>query len=380
MTRFAILAALVLSFSQSAQAFETTAGAALVVDQTSNTILLAKNENMALPPASMSKLMTLNMLFEALQDGRVTLDTMFTTSARASQKGGSKMFLREGEQVSVENLIRGIIVQSGNDACIVVAENLAGSEADFARIMTNRARKLGMTNSTFTNATGWPDPNHRMSAKDLVFLANRLITQFPEYYGYFLEMNFTWADITQENRNPLLKLGIGADGLKTGHTTEAGYSLVGSARQGNRRVTLVIAGMESAAERAREGERLMNWAFRQFSEETLVKAEKKIARARVWMGQSDSVGLISAQDITALVPYEGRDDIKLSVTYLSPLQAPLKKGEQVATLTVEIPGIPAKSHPLFASDSVSKGGIIKRLQASVKVLTGIGATPGDDPQ
>ena len=179
-------------------AFDTIAQSAFVLDKTSGTVLLAKNADQPVPPASMSKLMTLNMLFEALQDGRVNLDTKFTVSKKASEKGGSKMFVKQGERVSVENLIRGIIVHSGNDACIVVAENLAGSEADFARIMTSRARKLGMEHSTFANATGWPNPNHRMSARDLITLADRLITQFPEFYNFFQERTFTWANITQK--------------------------------------------------------------------------------------------------------------------------------------------------------------------------------------
>ncbi len=380
MNRLGIVTALVLGLSLPAAAFETVARAALVFDQSSNTVLLSKNETMPIPPASMSKLMTLNMLFEALQDGRVTLETLFTVSAKASQKGGSKMFLRPGERVSVENLIRGIIVHSGNDACIVVAENLAGSEADFARIMTNRALKLGMKNSIFANSTGWPDPNQKMSAEDLVLLASRLITDFPVLYEYFREDSFVWADIAQANRNPLLKLGIGADGLKTGHTIEAGYGLVGSARQGDRRVIVMISGMESSEERAQEAERLMNWAFRQFSETTLFKAKKIIAEARVWFGQRDSVGLVSPTDIIALVPYESKDDVKLSVTYNSPLQSPVHKGDEVARLTVEIPGLEPASHPLVASHDVLKGGIIKRLQISAKVLAGSFGVPVEATQ
>ncbi|MCP5088966.1 MAG: D-alanyl-D-alanine carboxypeptidase [Rhodobacteraceae bacterium] len=377
MTKLGLITTIYLAISLPAGAYETIARAAMVFDQTSNTVLLTKNETMPLPPASMSKLMTLNMLFEALQDGRITLDTQFTVSAKASKKGGSKMFLRDGERVSVENLIRGIIVHSGNDACIVVAENLAGSEADFARIMTSRALKLGMKNSTFANATGWPDPNQRMSAADLVLLASRIITDFPEFYGYFQEESFIWADITQENRNPLIKLGLGVDGLKTGHTTEAGYGLVASARQGNRRVILMITGLESADARAREGERLMNWAFRQFSEKTLIEAEKKIVEAPIWFGQRDSVGLETAKDVVALVPYESKDDVKLKVTYDSPLQAPISKGQEVGFLTVEIPGLKPTRYPVVASQSVATGGLLKRLKISVQVLTGSIGAPAE---
>ena len=373
--RFSLCVALLFGLSGPTLALDTTARAAMVLDQTSGTVLLAKNEQMAIPPASMSKLMTLNMLFEALQDGRVSLSTEFTVSAKASAKGGSKMFLREGERLSVENLIQGIIVHSGNDACIVVAENLAGSEEDFARIMTQRAKKLGMQNSTFSNATGWPDPNQRMSAQDLVLLAERLITQFPEYYGYFAQESFTWADITQENRNPLLGLGLGADGLKTGHTSEAGYGLVSSAKQDNRRVIVMVTGLDSAIERRTESERLMNWAFRQFSEKKLIEAEKKIVEIPIWMGQQDSVSLVSETDITSLIPYAGQDDVKLSVTYNTPLNAPVAKGTEVATLIIDIPGLQQSSHPLVVSEDVQKGGILKRLKASVQVLTGAQISP-----
>ena len=363
---FGIIVWIVASLPTSA--FDTIARSALVLDQTSGTVLLAKNENKPVPPASMSKLMTLNMLFEALQDGRIDLDTKFPVSKKAAEKGGSKMFVKQGERISVENLIRGIIVHSGNDACIVVAESLAGSEADFARIMTARARKLGMNESTFANATGWPNPNHRMSARDLVALANRLITQFPEFYSFFQEQTFTWAGITQNNRNPLLGLDIGADGLKTGHTSEAGYGLAGTAHQGNRRVILVVNGLKSSAERLAEAERLMNWAFRQFAQKTLIKAGKNVAQAEVWLGETNFVGLEIADDISALIPYSARDDIKVFVTYEGPIQAPIKKGEELGALSVDIPGIPPRSYPVYASSDVAAGGIMKRIRASINKL------------
>ena len=349
-------------------AFDTIAQSAFVLDKTSGTVLLAKNADQPVPPASMSKLMTLNMLFEALQDGRVNLDTKFTVSKKASEKGGSKMFVKQGERVSVENLIRGIIVHSGNDACIVVAENLAGSEADFARIMTSRARKLGMKNSTFANATGWPNPNHRMSARDLITLADRLITQFPEFYNFFQERTFTWANITQKNRNPLLSLGLGADGLKTGHTSEAGYGLVGTARQSDRRVILVVNGLESSAERVVEAERLMNWAFRQFSLETLIKSGKNVAQAKVWLGETDYIGLEIKDDISVLIPYSVRDDIEIYVTYEGPIQAPIKKGDELGVLSIDIPDLHSRSYPVFASGDVGSASIMKRIRVSANKL------------
>lgn len=353
-----------LVFSVPAFAMDTIARAALVIDQKTGTILLEKNADQALPPASMSKLMTLNMLFEALQDGRVSLDTRFTVSARAAAKGGSKMFVKEGTAISVENLIRGIIVQSGNDACIVVAENLAGSEPDFARIMTARAKKLGMNDSVFANATGWPDPNHRMSARDLVFLANRLVTQFPEYYGYFAENSFTWEGITQENRNPIIGRVQGADGLKTGHTQEAGYGLVASAQQADRRVILMVTGLETATARASEAERLMTWAFRQFTEETLIEAGKTVAQGEVWLGATKTVPLTVADPVSALIPYSARDEVKMEVTYKGPLPAPIVKGDEVGSLLVTIPGLPSQTFPVYAGENVAEGGLFQKMRVS----------------
>ncbi len=249
------------------QAFDTQARAAFVYDVTTRTILMEKDADVPIPPASMSKLMTLNMLFEALHDGRVTMETQFGVSSRAKNMGGSTMFLNENDRPTVEELIQGIIVLSGNDACVVVAEGLAGSEDAFARLMNDRAAALGMTGSTFANASGWPNPNHRMSVHDLGMLAVRLITEFPEYYGYFGQTEYRYDDRAPDNRfnrNPLLHLGIGADGLKTGHTSEAGYGIVGSATQGTRRIVFVISGLTSEKERAEESERIVNWAFRQF--------------------------------------------------------------------------------------------------------------------
>ncbi|MBC6442674.1 MAG: D-alanyl-D-alanine carboxypeptidase [Rhodobacteraceae bacterium] len=347
-----------------ATAFDTIAHTAMVVDQKTGTVLLEKNADQPIPPASMSKLMTLNMLFEALQDGRVFLDSMFTVSDRAAAKGGSKMFVREGAAVSVENLIRGITVQSGNDACIVVAEHMAGSEADFARIMTARAQKLGMTSSTFTNATGWPHPNHRMSARDLVFLANRLITRFPEYYGYFAEQTFTWEGITQKNRNPILGRVQGADGLKTGHTQEAGYSLVASASQGDRRVVLMIAGLESAEARASEATRLMNWAFRQFKEVALIGPGTTVARGEVWLGREKTVPLVVKDSVSVLIPHYARDEVTLNVSYIGPIAAPIIEGTEAGRLHVIIPGLPDQSFPVYAGASVDEGGLLQKIRVS----------------
>ncbi len=349
-------------------AFETPARNAMVYDVQTGTVLFEKDAVRPMPPASMSKLMTLNMLFEALRDGRVALDTKFSVSEKAHKMGGSKMFLRQGERVSVENLIKGIIIQSGNDACVVVAEGLEGSEAEFARKMTVRAKKIGMKNSSFANSTGWPHPGQRMSAEDLVILANRMITEFPEYYPYFAEKSFTWANIKQDNRNPLLKLGIGADGLKTGHTEEAGYGLVGSAVQGDRRVIFVVSGLESSAQRASESERIANWAFRNFVKKKVTEQDAVVGSADVWLGRKKTVELYSPTDITALLPYDTVDTYKASIKYTGPLEAPIAKDAQVATLLLEAEGMKPVEYPLYAKTDIRKGGLLSRMKVSAEKL------------
>lgn len=358
-----------------ANAFETTATAAFVVDQTTGAVLLEKNADTALPPASMSKLMTLYMLFEALKQGRVEMSTMFGVSQKAHEMGGSTMFLRYKERVSVENLIQGIIVQSGNDACVVVAEGLTqadlgqGSEAEFARRMTVRAKELGLTNSTFANATGWPHPGQKMSARDLVFLADRLLNDFPEYYHYFSQPSFTWDKIVQKNRNPLLSLGIGADGLKTGHTDEAGYGLVGSAQQGGRRIIFMVTGLRSKGERSSEAERVANWALRQFTLKDLVQKNTRVADVPVWMGSESTVSVMSKSPIKALIPYNSKDQISATLVYNGPVPAPIKAGDQLAELVVAIPGLDPIKHPLFAEHDVPLGGITTRIKSSAIKVT-----------
>ena len=361
--------ALGMCITTQAWAFDTLARSAMIVDQTTGTVLLAKDADRPVPPASMSKLMTAYMLFEALRDGRVTMDTKFLVSEKATSRGGSTMFLRTGERVTVRDLIQGIIVQSGNDACITVAENIAGTEQAFAEQMTTRAIEMGMTSSTFGNATGWPHPKQRMSARDLVFLANELITKFPEYYGFFSQRSFTWDGVKQDNRNPLLNLGIGADGLKTGHTIEAGYGLVGSAKQGNRRIIFMITGLDSKTARASEAEKLTNWAFRQFVSKELFKKGTQIAEAKVWLGSEKTVGLVAENNISGLFPQGSLDDVTINVTYQGPLEAPIKAGDRVATLTVTAPTMETTKHTLVAQSDVTKGSIVTRVLASAELLS-----------
>ena len=353
---------------QPAFALETTARSALIIDYNTGTVLLSKNADVPMPPASMSKLMTLNMIFEALEDGRLTLEDTFRVSAKASQKGGSKMFVREGARVRVEDLIRGVIVQSGNDACIVLAEGLSGTEDEFAKRMTQRAHELGMTNSNFVNSTGWPDPGQEMSAEDLVFLAARLIEKFPQYYTYFSEESFTWENIVQNNRNPLLGLGIGADGLKTGHTEEAGYGLVGSAVSDGRRIVFMIGGLDSSLARSTEAERIARWAFREFEMKTLFKAGETVDSANVWLGAENSVEMALSNDIKLLLPLGDLDEITAHYTYTDPVEAPIRAGQKLGELIIMIPNSDPMHFPLTALTSVEAGGFVERISAAADIL------------
>ncbi|MDF1804559.1 D-alanyl-D-alanine carboxypeptidase family protein [Thalassovita sp.] len=356
-----------------AWAFDTRATSAFVVDQTTGTVLLNKNADVPLPPASMSKLMTLYMAFEAVGDGRLTLTEKLPVSRHAMNYGGSTMFLDTTDRVSVEDLLRGIIVLSGNDACAVIAETLSpdGTEAGFARMMTQRARQLGMTNSTFSNSNGWPAAGHRMSMRDLALLANHLISDFSEFYPLFSEREFAFdgrAPQNKTNRNPLLGLGIGADGLKTGHTSEAGYGLVGSAKQGDRRVIFVLSGLDSAAARAEESEAIVNWSFRQFVQRSVAKSGAVIAQADVWMGSEPRVGLVPAQDVSALLPVLDAKQVSAEVVYNSPITAPIEKGQELAKLIIQPNGMEQLEIPLVAERDVPRGGFIPRVTTVAQIL------------
>ncbi len=371
----ACLAALILTglVPGPAQAFETRARAAWVYDLTTGTVLLEKDAHTPLPPASMSKLMTVNMLFEALADGRVTLDERFAVSSHAKSMEGSTMFLNEQDHPTVEELIQGIVVLSGNDACVVVAEGLAGSEPDFALKMNERAKALGLTDSHFANASGWPDPGQRMSMHDLGRLAVRLITEFPEYYKYFSIIEFPYDNRSPDNRfnrNPLLKMGIGADGLKTGHTEEAGYGLVGSAVQDGRRIVFVISGLASEKDRAEEAQRLADWAFRDFIRKTVAKKGAKIADAPVWMGAAPAVGLVVQDDLTLLLPSLAQDKLKAEVKYTGPISAPVTAGAKLADMVIEIPGHAAVTIPLVAEADVAPGGFSTRVSTAFGIMSG----------
>ncbi len=372
MIRTLLIAALaVLAALPARAAFETRATAAWVYDMTTGAVLLEKDADRPVPPASMSKLMTLYMLFEAVADGRVTLATEFTVSSRAKAMGGSTMFLNERDRPTVEELIRGIIVNSGNDACVVVAEGLAGSEEAFARLMTERARAIGLMHTTLANSTGWPHPDHRMSMRDLGVLTVRIIEDFPQFYPYFNEREYDYKNrspANRFNRNPLFRLDIGADGLKTGHTSEAGYGLVGSAVQGDRRVVFAITGLPDDRARAEEGERIVNWAFRQFVLRTVAPAGQRVAEAEVWLGAAPTVGLVPERDVRMLVPALVQDGIATRVVYTGPVEAPIAAGARLGELVVSVPGLPDLRVPLVAETAVASAGILGRMMTAARVL------------
>jgi D-alanyl-D-alanine carboxypeptidase (penicillin-binding protein 5/6) len=348
---------------------ETSAREVLLMDHDTGAILLEKNADLPMPPASMSKIMTVFMVFEALREGRINLDSTLPVSEKAWRMGGSKMFVEVGSEVRIEDLLRGVIVQSGNDACIVLAEGLAGSEEAFAELMTKRAKEIGMRDSSFANSTGWPDPNHRMSARDLAHLATLIIRDFPEYYGFFAEKEFVWSEIRQGNRNPMLYRNIGADGLKTGHTEEAGYGLTASAVQDGRRLTLVVTGLGSVKERATEATKLLTWGIRQFDNYALLTAGEEVAEASVWLGEASSVPLVTTEDVVVTLGRDARRDMKVSVSYDGPVPSPVTSGERIGQLTITAPGMDEpKVVPLVAGADVPRLGPVGRILGSIKHL------------
>lgn len=363
--------ALLLALAPAARAFDTNAREAWVYDISTGTVLMEKDADVARPPASMSKLMTVYMLFEAVHEGRVSMDTQFPVSTKARQMEGSTMFLNERDRPTVEELIKGIIVLSGNDACVVVAEGLAGTEQAFARLMNDRAKALGLTNSHFVNASGWPAPGHEMSAHDLGMLGLHLIQDFPELYKNFAVTEYPYdnrAPANRYNRNPLLDLGIGADGLKTGHTAEAGYGLVGSAVQDGRRIVFAIGGLPSDTARAEESERIVNWAFRQFTMRTLVPKGETVATAPVWLGERSKVDLTTPEGVNVLIPAGAESGVTAEAVFQGPIEAPVRAGQKLGDLVVTIPGTEGARLPLLAASDVPRAGVVGRLQGAAMRL------------
>lgn len=344
------------AFAQS-NGFETSAPHAVIIDYETGEILFEKGARRAIAPASMTKIMTAEMVFSALKSGLLSLDTEFLVSEEAWRRGGAKsgsstMFLDLNSQVSVGDLIKGVIVQSGNDACIVLAEGMAGSEDAFAAQMTARAREMGLSSASFRNATGWPHPEHNISVLDLAKLARFQIKSHPEFYTLYNQRSFTWNGITQGNRNPLLGKFTGADGLKTGHTEVSGYGLVGSAERNGVRRIIVINGLDSKKSRSNVSLSLMNAAFNQFEVYTLMPAGEDIGRAKVFMGKSPDVGMALAAEVKTGLHISQKNDVKSRIEYKIP-PAPIARGDKIGTLIVSIEGREDSSYPLFATDDVN---------------------------
>lgn len=362
-----VIVVLLISMAQLAQAAppRLEAKQAVLVDSATGTVLLAKDADVAVPPSSMSKLMTIYILFDRLKSGVLTLDDTFRVSKKAWAKKGSKMFVPYNGKVRVEDLIRGIVVQSGNDACIVVAEGIAGDERSFADEMNRVAKDMGLEHSYFVNATGWPDDEHVMSMRDLVTLSERLIKDFPEYYHYFSEAVFSYNDIKQYNRNTLLDDDPSVDGLKTGHTEVAGYGIVVSAKRKDRRLTLAVNGLDSQRARIVEAEKLLNYGFRHFENNTLVTKGQIVETAEIWFGAEEQVALVAAEDVMVTIPKRWKhNNVKMMVRYQGPIPAPIQQGDHIADLVIEADNIETTKVPLYAGatvESLSSWGHMMRV-------------------
>ena len=369
-----VILLLALTASAFAQAsFDTKARFAILMDEESGTVIFQKDADLPMEPASMAKLMTIAVVFNEVRAGRVKMSDEFFVSEHAwrtggAASGGSTMFAELNSKISVENLIRSVIIQSGNDAAIVLAEGIAGSETSFAAMMNELAEDIGLEGSVFTNATGLPDPNMHVTARDLADLARYLIHDFPEYYHYFSEPEMEWNGIKQANRNSLVELGIGVDGLKTGHTEAAGYGSVISTDDGGRRLIAVVHGLKSMAERTEEGRKLITWGARAFERVAAYADGAVVAYANVYGGTSGSVGLVGEGEIALYLPRGSRKCLGASVVYTGPLMPPVNAGDKVAELRVFCDEQLVQTAPLFAAETVEQGDIMRRATDALKQL------------
>lgn len=338
---------------------DTVARWACILDYNSGATLLEKAADERMPPSSLTKMMTAYVTFSMLRAGRLKLDQALPVSEKAWRMQGSRMFVPLGQSVPVQDLIQGTVIQSGNDACIVLAEGISGSEEQFVAVMNDTAAKLGLHNTHFMNATGWPADNHYMSARDVAYLALRLVHDFPEYYHYFSEKEFFFNKIRQENRNSLVVKGL-ADGLKTGHTDAGGFGLCASALRDGRRIVMALNGMPSDHVRARESERLLGWSFANFESAKILNKGDVVEQAPVWMGQSQTVPLVVSQDLTMLLPHGWRNGTHVALDYQGPLAAPLKAGQSVGQVTVTLPGGRQASLPVVVGQDVPALGLLGR--------------------
>jgi D-alanyl-D-alanine carboxypeptidase (penicillin-binding protein 5/6) len=339
----------------------------IVVDYDTGAVLLEKNADRLVHPASMSKLMTLYMLFDRLKRGELSLDDTFPVSEAAwAMNEGSTMFVGIGERLRIEDLIRGIVVQSGNDACFVVAEGLSGSEGAFAEAMNAKAKELGLTSSHFVNSHGLEDPEHQMTVRDIATLSAALIRDFPDYYHYFAELTFVHNGIEQGNRNPLLYRDMGVDGLKTGHLEVSGYGLAASALRNGRRVIVVAHGMASMQSRADEVAKLIEWAYREFDNYKLASAGAVLEDAPVWLGEAETVPLVLGADLVVTLPRGQRDQLAAKAVLDGPVEAPITAGQEIGKLVIIVPGVGPIERPLLAGADVPELGVIGRVMAALR--------------
>lgn len=363
--RFFSLTCMVLSFLlcmvTPVWAFDTKATHAILMDYETGTVLYNHQGEEAMIPSSMTKLMTLYLTFEQLQKGALKLDDTFIVSEKAWRMEGSRTFLNVGEPVTVDHLLDGIIIQSGNDATVAMAEGIAGTEEEFVSRMNQKAKQLGLTQSHFMNCTGMPEEGHTMSALDLAHLAQHLIRDFPDYYPYFSKKEFTFNNITQQNRNLLINRNKGVDGLKTGHTEQGGYGITASAKGKNgQRLIAVVNGLPNDHERLDAADTLLAYGFNHFRPHTFFTKDQPIEQASVWGGDKKMLPLTTAEDITVTIPQETITGITAEITYNSPLPAPIKKGDQLATLTLSVPEQGNYAFPLVAAEDIQKAGYIGR--------------------
>ena len=351
---FFLICLLIILNNQNLFSFDSSAENALLIDFDTNQILYSKNEEKKIYPASMSKLMTLYILFDSLKKGIVTLDDKFVVSRNAYQKEGSTIYAELGTEISVQNLIRGIIVSSGNDACIIVAEALSGSEDNFANQMNFYAEEMGLRNSNFKNSSGLHNDDHYTSAEDLVKISNLLITDFPDYYPYFAERSFTWNSIIQYNRNNILRLDLGVDGLKTGYTSKSGYGVIVSSEKNGRRLIGIVTGLKSVDDRTNEISRLINYGYRGFKSYSVFKDNQIIDYAKVWKGNKNNLPLIVDKDINLLLDIPGRRGINVEYKYNEPIYAPIFKGDVVGSIDIIIPGRKNIKLDLLAGEDVKQ--------------------------
>ena len=355
-------------FSLKLYAIDTKAEQAIVMDFDTNEILFEKNSNLKTPPASMTKIMSVYAAFDRLKNTDLSIENECIVSAKAYKMGGSRTFLEIDDKVSIDELLKGIIIQSGNDASVALAECLAGTEDDFAKLMNVYAKRLGMLNTNFLNSSGWPVDNHFSTAYDLALLSNALIREFPDLYLYFSDKEFTYNDIKQPNRNKLLSSVQGADGLKTGFTRASGWGIAATAKRDSRRITTVINGTNSSRSRLNEASNLINWAFSQTSQKLLVDENQVIVEVDVWLGNKPRVNLVSSKKIVSTLSFDQIQLIKSSLEYKRPIEAPIKKGEVYGKLIIDIDGKPNIEVELIAQESVGSVNPISKVFAAMKYL------------